>query len=137
MQKISNELTRIGDEIAKSEIENYDCTGKYIYVPEYGYMFVTWQCLDNSHRIYLDDRMFFQGYGFNISTTDYRDDYYVSVDAMKEWYIPIEKFKKCIKEIKVLTKEEFVQAHNDMISKYISDWNNMLEFCEKYEIHDR
>jgi hypothetical protein len=118
--------------ITKLKIENYNYEGKYIFIENYGYMYVTWQHYEEK-SIYGDKRMFFQGFTFKASITDYRDDFYIRANSLDEWYIPIDAFQRYVRDnkIKEVTKEEFINEFEKHYTNFHKEYKNMLDCCEK------
>lgn len=123
---------KITDRINKLEIYGCDFTNKYIHIPDYGYMYVTWQKYDEDCPL-GGDRMLLQGLYYNCVLNDYRDDSYFKYDALHEWYIPIDIFKRYIKngDIKVITKEEFMKNVREPIVGLYNEIETWIESLDK------
>lgn len=126
-----NELKKLRN---KAELEGYNYEGKFIYMPDYGYMYVTWQCIDNS--TFTDTRMFFQGFSFDFEDSDFRDHFWLSTNAMENWWIPIEMFKDFVREdrIKEISKEEFIRFYKEGLDSISENYTKMLDWVIECDV---
>lgn len=116
--------------ITELQIEDYNYEHKFIHYKERGYMYVTWQKYEQNDA-FGENIMFFQGMSFRSSLTSYQDESYFFYDALDEWRIPIDSFKRDIENgnIKEITKEEFMNAiksNYDILYKEIEKMTNYL-----------
>jgi len=117
-RKKSHELRQ---KINQLKLKEYNFEGKYIYVPDYGYMHVSWQKYDET-----EERVFFQGLYFNSEYTPYSDANWFCYSALDDWYIPIRTFNSIKDKIEVLSKEKFIEKFKQMSSQ-------INENFDKYE----
>lgn len=123
--KLLDRINELNLEIQSKTIEGYDFQGKYVHSETYGYMYVTYQSFEQCKNIY-ESQVFFQGLGFVGLLGTYRDNSFVTYDAMEEWKISYRLLMDDIKsgKFKEVTKEEFVSE----MKKLCSDLFNQFQF---------
>lgn len=113
-EKLREEIDALNKEIHRLEREEKnipDYEGKFIYIKDYGYMFVTWQKYDSDNYLYNDDCVFFQGVYFDTEWSPYRDSAWAEFNVMKEWFISYNDFITYLNHdgIRELSQEEFFE----------------------------
>jgi hypothetical protein len=121
INSLSNKLSTLYEERNKIEMSDKDYRGKCFYHRSRGYIYVQSQFVYGKEFI-------LQGFVFNSSISPYSDDFYYSVDALREWRISFDdRFFE--NELTEITKEEFVEAFNKDLDEYRTKVPEMLEYC--------
>jgi hypothetical protein len=128
LEEIQKEISSLSDKLSilykkrdKLKMSRINYKGKYLYHKRYGYIYVQSQFVDYEQFV-------LQGFTFNFSISPYMDDFYYKVDALSEWHIRFSdvSFEKEVKEI---TKEEFLEEFNKALDAYRKEAPGMLEYC--------
>lgn len=131
-KEVLMDYNNIRTKIRQFKLGDYNYEGKYIFVDEYGYMYVTKQRYDEKSPD-GDERMLLQGFAFQSSITEFRDDFWWASDSLMDWNIPINTFQSYVKEkrIKEITKEEFMNEFEKQYDSFHKNYKEMLDQCEK------
>lgn len=121
----------INDKISEVRIKDFDFTNKYIYSEEFGYMFVTYQTI-NEKSIYGDSSMFFQGLTFNANLENYKNNTWFTFESIKELYIPIDSFINQVRSgsFKEVSKEEFIKVLKQSTKNLEEEIINLINYTE-------
>ena len=116
-------LRNLHCELKKKLLENYNFENKFILVPDYGYMYVTWQTINKDIE---SEYMFLQGIAFTGEFTPYQDANYFSYSAMTEWNIPMRTFEHIVKNIKIIEEKEFFENFTKFSNSLYNEFYTML-----------
>ena len=125
-----SQIHEIDAQIDELKISGIDFIGKYIYVPEYGNMFVLEEYPDSNC-----EKLNFRGITFKHNESSYLDDTYLLIDGYDSWCISVAILNTHIEkgELKVLNNEEFTKDCLDAILKFTEHAKDLfLKKTEKY-----
>ncbi len=128
LEEIQKEISSLSDKLSilykkrdALKMSGVNYKGKYLYHESYGYIYVQSQFVYYEHFV-------LQGFTFNVSFSPYTDDFYYKVDALSEWHIRFsDQFFE--KEVKEITKEEFLEEFSKTLDEYRKEIPKMLEYC--------
>lgn len=133
--EVSSKLHDIHDKIINLQLKKYalnDLEGKFIKYQRddsiVDYMLVDW--VYEQHITSCSFEKTFRGIGFSYEFTGYYDATWCEFDFMKEFTISNnseKEFKEEIDKIKIITKEEFELAFNEMINNMKNQFNKKFK----------
>lgn len=120
----------IQQEIKEKFEKELDLIGKYVKIEDGTHLHIE-ECFSTTH---FDRKVILlRGLGFNCEFTEYRDANYCTWDLMQTYYIDMgEMFdmKAELSKIKEITKEQFQEAFDNMISNVIDTHNEAIKKIE-------
>ena len=108
--ELFNEMEKVRDEIEVESVKDLDLQGKYIYIPDRGYMFVC------KNELYYDCKggwtVSLRGFAFNGESSDYLVGNYLMYDAFDQWTFRMEDFSFHIRnnQIQYVEKDVFYRG---------------------------
>lgn len=122
--ELFDKLAKIRNERNALIIGDNNFKGKFLHIRGFGYMYVYSQNFWN-------EKVWLQGFYFNSASTKYTDDFYLEVDACKDWEISQDWFLTMVqrKEFNEMTKEDFILKYLELNENFQPNVVTMLEKC--------